>query len=114
VGSEGTGERLDGRSVRPFLSEVPPFQRAQGTPDRRPASLGLRHRPAHTDTTAKPLPRCQANINQRRNRATLQVEGFLTFSRGFRRQRGQEEAARPVASVLGKGGSVLRASLETD
>ena len=48
MGGEGTGERLDGRSVRPFLSEVPPFQRAQGTPDRRPAGLGLRHRPAHT------------------------------------------------------------------
>jgi hypothetical protein len=42
--------------MRPFLSQVPPFQRLQGTPDRRPAGLGLRHRPARAATTANSYP----------------------------------------------------------
>jgi|UniRef100_A0A804QU26 hypothetical protein len=99
-------------SGAPFLGEMPPFQRPQGAPDRRPTSLGLGHRPAHTRQQQQSDPSCQANSKEEINFVSCRVEGFQTFSRGFRQQpcvRWLQFSAR--APRFWSGGFVLSFSL---
>ncbi|KAL5656501.1 hypothetical protein ACJX0J_035820, partial [Zea mays] len=91
---------------------MPPFQRPQGAPDRRPTSLGLGHRPAHTRQQQQSDPSCQANSKEEINFVSCRVEGFQTFSRGFRQQpcvRWLQFSAR--APRFWSGGFVLSFSL---